>query len=673
MTLSAPIVLLPILKRWRLIDVPNTRSSHEHPAIRGVGLAPLFAIIAGFIALLTHNISSTSTAVLLVVLAVSVAAGLLGFWEDVRGLPVKVRAATQVAIGLAGASATIAVGHVSWWYLPVFALGIAAYINVGNFMDGVNGISGMHGFAVGAFYAGLGFSLEVPWLLAAGSITAVAFAGFLPWNLLRSGTFLGDVGSYLLGGTLAMIAVAAISWGIPALVVLGPLAIYLVDVGATLMARIAKGEKWYEAHRSHAFQRLTDVGLTHLTAALTVTIFGILTGLAGLLTLTKAGALASAVSMLLVALVYLALPHLLSRRVPAGRGVDRDIKATAGDSMESADWAGRARGLSWAVIGGTGFVGTEIVRLLSSLGARVEIVVAPRLTLDVSSQAHQVVSNAEESPGVEELTRSLEGCDVIINAAGLALSNSAQTPELMGANALLPVVTARAAVHASAQRFVHVSSAAVQGRKMVLDESMDLQPFSPYSRSKALGERALHEGVGLGYISPHLEVVVVRATSVQGEGRQTTRSLQRVARLPLASVAAPGEAPTPVTSVTALANLVVQVGAYPGPVPSTVLQPWEGMTTGSVLRAAGAERPFVIPAILCRSMVMVGYVVSKMLRGRFDGTIRRVELMWFGQRQLPTWSDQLGLLLPRDVSRILSLTSAVIGGTDTRNEHANHK
>jgi hypothetical protein len=62
----------------------------------------------------------------------------------------------------------------------------------------------------------------------------------------------------------------------------------------------------------------------------------------------------------------------------------------------------------------------------------------------------------------------------------------------------------------------------------------------------------------------------------------------------------------------------------------------------------------VLPAWLCRAAIWVGYVVGKAMRGRLDGSVRRIEMMWFGQAQCETWSERVGMDLPRAVSAILA-------------------
>ncbi|WP_422390072.1 NAD-dependent epimerase/dehydratase family protein [Arthrobacter sp. N1] len=291
--------------------------------------------------------------------------------------------------------------------------------------------------------------------------------------------------------------------------------------------------------------------------------------------------------------------------------------------------------MSWLVIGGSGFVGHEILGAARAAGIETRSAPAPRLRTTADTP-EAVLAEARRSD-VAALTGLMAGHDVVVNAAGLATPSAEDSAGLRGANALLPAVLARAAGAAGVRRLVHLSSAAVQGRTPLLDESGGVQPFSPYSRSKALGEQALAL-LDLG----GLAVVTVRATSVQGAGRPTTAALARLARSPLASVAAPGTAASPVTSVGALADLVIAVGRHSGEVPAVVLQPWEGLSVRSVLEAAGG-RPRVLPAWLCRTVVSGGFATSRLLGGRLDGHVRRVELMWFGQDQVAGWAAAEGL------------------------------
>ena len=314
-SLLLPFAFIPLLRRLGVVDVPNERSSHTKVVIRGVGATIAAGVLLGLTAALLTGYVAVDRSLLLVLLAVIAAASLLGWIEDFRGLSVRVRFGLQLLIGAAGTTALAAALGQSYWWVPVGALVIAGYINVANFMDGVNGISGLHGMAVGILYAVSGILSEQVWLVAAGAVIAAAFAAFLPWNLGRGSVFMGDVGSYLLGASIAGTAVAAFLAGVYVEYLLFPILIYLLDTFTTLIRRIWRGERWYAAHRQHVYQRLTDAGLSHVQSASLVTLCTVAVGATGLVTggsgwgITAAGTAFVAV----VAGLYLASPRIVSR------------------------------------------------------------------------------------------------------------------------------------------------------------------------------------------------------------------------------------------------------------------------------------------------------------------------------------------------------------------------
>ncbi|WP_129359903.1 MULTISPECIES: NAD-dependent epimerase/dehydratase family protein [Micrococcaceae] len=336
---------------------------------------------------------------------------------------------------------------------------------------------------------------------------------------------------------------------------------------------------------------------------------------------------------------------------------------------------------TWRVLGATGFAGSAIMTRLQQEGISASPVSAPRLATS-SESAGQVISEARRLESViDYLADSFAGADVVVNAAGLSAPDQNDLPSLVGANALLPTVVVVAAQRTGVRRVIHLSSAAVQGARPVLDASEATAPFSAYSFSKALGEDCVlrlrdfinataHAGAAPGsaasdfppapskspaQVEPNhaAELCILRATSVQGSGRKTTSNLARVASSPLAVVAGNGDRATPVTSVHALAEYVVAVGKFAGKLPSIVLQPWEGATTASVIRDAGRRNPRRVPAFVLRLGVKFGHVLSSAMNERLQGAVRRAELMWFGQGQDDTWATENNLLPERRIGAVL--------------------
>lgn len=309
-----PFVVAPLLRRLGVIDIPNDRSSHSTPVIRGMGLAVAAAVLVALVLSLATGLVAVDRSLVLAVIAMTGAAAALGWMEDFRGLSIRTRASVQLLIGVIGTVAlATTIEDSSYWWVPVGAIAVATYINTANFMDGINGISGMHGIVVGLFYGWAGMLSDQLWLTVSGLVVAAAFAGFLPWNLGRGFVFLGDVGSYLLGAAIAAIAVTGLLAGVYLEYLLSPVLIYLADTFTTFLRRARRGERLYAAHRQHVYQRLTETGLSHVQVAVFVSIMSALTGAAGFVAATAAPPLAVSASLFtaVVVAVYLYSPHLL--------------------------------------------------------------------------------------------------------------------------------------------------------------------------------------------------------------------------------------------------------------------------------------------------------------------------------------------------------------------------
>lgn len=651
-SLLAPLALRPLLHRWGVVDIPNERSSHSSATLRAGGLAPLVGWIVGVVLLCIDQPQSGWLIGTIGLAAAGLA--LLGFVDDLRGLRALPRLGIQIGIAvLIATSGAVITGSSTGWFVLFGALLVVGYVNTANFMDGINALSGLHGAVVGAALAVFGAVAGQPWLGGVGAVIGAAFIAFLPWNLAGPGFFLGDVGSYLLGGSIAVTAVFAVGAGLPVLTALAPLAVYVADTVSTMFRRLVRGEQVTAAHRTHVYQRLTDTGLSHEGAALIVTLFAVMCSVLGLFVqLEWISVWIALPSVLVLCGLYLALPRMRGSELPKQVSYDLPEIETPTVVPAIADFEPKR----WAVLGATGFVGSAVAVRLRREGFEVLEIQSPRLTsrLGEAVDVSRLLDAADVDPVIGGLKEAFVNVDVVINAAGLATPDAGGDSSLYGANTLLPAVIAVACARAGVQRMVHLSSAAVQGRRPVLDDSAEVAPFSPYSHSKALGERALFDLAGRNEATG---IVVLRATSVQGSGRATTQRLIRLARSPLASVAAPGTAPSVASSITRLADTTVAVGATTSPVPAIVLQPWEGLSTRRVLEAAAPHRaPKVLPGWFCRAIVSSGFALGTLLP-RASGISRRLEVMWFGQGQTPGWRQEVPTAESTELTRILGGTA----------------
>lgn len=256
--LLAIVATRPWLRRIA-IDEPNQRSSHELPTPRAGGVGLFAGMSAGVAAA-----PAGSSDYLLYISSILFMLLILGFLDDVRSLGIGIRLAFQCALSLALAVVLIQ-DQILLWAVPC-SLFVVCFVNTFNFMDGVNGISGFTAIVCGGWYGYLGIVHHDLTAVAfgfalLGSSTAFAVLNFAGW------IFLGDSGSYVLGGTIAAMCVTSIQAGAPFLTAGAPLLIYVADVTVTLISRLRKGKRLGEAHRDHVYQRLARTSLGHMGSA----------------------------------------------------------------------------------------------------------------------------------------------------------------------------------------------------------------------------------------------------------------------------------------------------------------------------------------------------------------------------------------------------------------------
>lgn len=255
-------LLTELIQRYllknNLIDTPNERSSHTTPTPRGGGLS----IVITFLTAVTFIDFFTSDITIAIIGSGTVIA-IIGFWDDHNHIAAKWRLLAHFAASFwilywlggipkiqiftysidAGIFGLILVAFLLVWLLNLF-----------NFMDGIDGIAASEAIFIscgGAFFSwlnGLNGLLFISLALASSTI------GFLILNWPPAKIFLGDVGSGFLGLMLGIIAYANIIEDGVVWVWLILFAVFLVDSGITLIRRIINGDKWYNAHCSHAYQ-----------------------------------------------------------------------------------------------------------------------------------------------------------------------------------------------------------------------------------------------------------------------------------------------------------------------------------------------------------------------------------------------------------------------------------
>ncbi|MCD5987027.1 glycosyltransferase family 4 protein [Pseudomonas sp. CDFA 553] len=287
LVLLASLLMTAGLRRYALaksiIDIPNARSSHAIPTPRGGGVAIVLAFLVVLAALGLSDLADSRS-----VIGLAGAGGLIaiiGFMDDHGHIAARWRLLghfTSAAWGLywmGGLPPLLMFGHefnLGWIGAVLAAFYLVWVLNLYNFMDGIDGIASVEaicaclGACVIYSMAGHAEMIALPLLLAA------AVAGFLFWNFPPARIFMGDAGSGFLGIILAMLSLQA-AWAEPSLlwcwlILLG---VFIVDATVTLIHRLIRGEKVYEAHRSHAYQFATRRFGRHLPVTLAVAVINI--------------------------------------------------------------------------------------------------------------------------------------------------------------------------------------------------------------------------------------------------------------------------------------------------------------------------------------------------------------------------------------------------------------
>lgn len=284
------------------------------------------------------------------------------------------------------------------------------------------------------------------------------------------------------------------------------------------------------------------------------------------------------------------------------------------------------------VVGGSGFVGSATSAALERRGIDVTVMRAPRLDPVAPERARAAVLSAKLAN--TELIEAMAGHDVVVNTAGQPDASSRDVGPLIAANSVLPAVLAWAAGQAGVRRFLHVSSAAVQGQAPVLDQTGDRRPFSAYSQAKALGEELLEE-------LSNPRVVIYRPPGVHGPDRRITCILSRVARSPLSTVASPGTGPTPQSHIDNVSDAIAYLAICEADVPRVVIHPWEGFSTAQFMQMLGGAPPRLLPRWLT-GLITHGLGLAGVLIPPLVANARRLDMMWHGQAQAPSWLTDQG-------------------------------
>lgn len=301
---SIVVALLLVVGLGRTaMDQPNHRSLHTVPVPRTGGLGILAGIFAGWAWL---------DGLVLVVPLCVLALALVSFADDLRNLGSGIRLLAHIVTAIALVWFGFSAAH-DWLWVVFAVLAIVWMTNLYNFMDGSDGLAGgMAVYGFGSYALAAYLANDVQLALMSGAIASAALA-FLFFNFHPARIFMGDAGSVPLGflaGSIGLYGWQHGNWPLwfPILV-FSP---FIVDATVTLLKRLLSGEKVWQAHRSHYYQRLVQLGWGHRKTAIAEYVLMLAVGGSAVFLLTQPE-LVVLFALALWVLVYAAIMWLIDR------------------------------------------------------------------------------------------------------------------------------------------------------------------------------------------------------------------------------------------------------------------------------------------------------------------------------------------------------------------------
>ena len=271
-----------VLLKLQLLDYPNKRSSHTKPTVSGAGIGVL-AILLPIWIVITFLFPPQSQAEEMsrwVIPGLTLLLATISFLDDLKGLPQLTRLLIHAGAIITAVQLLPGPIFTSFLYpaLDICLITIAWiwFINLFNFMDGIDGIAGVETIAIALGIYVIG-SVFIPYSSIYGQnlVIAAAMVGFLIWNWSPAKIFLGDVGSIPLGFLVGwhLLNLAASGFWVAALIL--PL-YYITDSSLTLIRRLLSGKSIWEAHREHFYQSAVKNGRAHSTVAKAIALTNVL-------------------------------------------------------------------------------------------------------------------------------------------------------------------------------------------------------------------------------------------------------------------------------------------------------------------------------------------------------------------------------------------------------------
>jgi Fuc2NAc and GlcNAc transferase len=300
--------------RYKVLDIPNERSSHSSPTPRGGGLAIVVCWYLGISFLYFNGILETSLFYAFLSGAVLAVFSLI---DDLLSLSPWIRIIAQLLSALLAVYFLQGVDHLTLFrlditneliLLPLAVIAIVWFINVYNFLDGIDGYASIEAICLSAIlFIFTGNTLNL--------VLIVSVAGFLSWNWPKARIFMGDVGSTQIGFILAVLAIhynnnghfELVHW----IILSSP---FWFDATLTLLRRWMNRENLGRAHKKHAYQRIVQHGWSHLQTDLALVAINLLL-FAAIFLVRDTAVLTIPILVLVIAFLSI-LTRLVDRKVP---------------------------------------------------------------------------------------------------------------------------------------------------------------------------------------------------------------------------------------------------------------------------------------------------------------------------------------------------------------------
>ena len=274
---AVSVFITGLMLRARIMDVPNSRSSHGAPVPNSGGVAIVLTFIIGFTALLLLSRDARINDVHLIGFAVAaIAIAAVSLLDDLGKLEFAQKLGAQILAAVILLAFGIVIRKISlpvfgivelgWLAYPLTLLWVVALTNFFNFMDGLDGMAGGTGVIIALSFGLICLKEGSPFVYLLSAILFSGCLGFLVFNFPKARIFMGDVGSQFLGFAFAALAVLAAEYDASRTsFMVMPLLMFnfIFDAIFTLLRRLWRGENVTAAHRSHLYQLFNQLGYSH--------------------------------------------------------------------------------------------------------------------------------------------------------------------------------------------------------------------------------------------------------------------------------------------------------------------------------------------------------------------------------------------------------------------------